>query len=277
MFRRQTFALFAVICVGHVLLISAQVQSKSGLPLLQAIAFGAFAGVQSATGGVADTGRGVWTNYVAVSGAARENEELHRQILELETELQRQRALAARTLELEAALGLRAELAAPTIGARVIAGSPSPGSDRVTIDRGTNDGLRPDLAVLGQKGVVGRIISPVARSAATVQLLIGQDAAAGVTLERSGAGGILRGAGAAAPLRIDYVPVLAEVQPGERVLTSGQDGIYPQGFLVGTVEQVVAAGTAERQILVRPAVDFSHVGLVLVVMADPPDIEGGGT
>ena len=67
MFRRQTFTIFAVICVGHVLLISAQVQSKSGLPVLQSIAFGAFARFQAATGGVADSGRSLWTNYVAVS------------------------------------------------------------------------------------------------------------------------------------------------------------------------------------------------------------------
>jgi rod shape-determining protein MreC len=70
--------------------------------------------------------------------------------------------------------------------------------------------------------------------------------------------------------------VLADVQPGERVVTSGQDGIYPAGFLVGTVSEVLAAGTAERQILVQPAVDFSHVDLVLVVLGPAPDTEGGG-
>ena len=275
MFLRQTFILFVVICMGHVLLISAQVQSKSGLPVLQSIAFGAFARLQSATGGIADSGRGLWTNYVAVSGAAREREALRQRVLDLETELQRQRALASRAAELEATLGLRAEMPAPTLAARVIAGSPSPGSDRVTIDRGRVDGVRPDLAVIGEQGVIGRVISPVASAAATVQLLVGQDAAAGVTLERSGAGGIVMGGGNAALLRIAYVPMLADVQPGERVLTSGQDGIYPAGFLVGTVEEVVSPGTADRQILVRPAVDFSHINLVLVVLGPPPDTVGG--
>jgi rod shape-determining protein MreC len=116
----------------------------------------------------------------------------------------------------------------------------------------------------------------VASGAATVQLLVGQDAAAGVTLERSGAGGIVMGGGTAARLRIAYVPALADVQAGERVITSGQDGIYPAGFLVGTVEEVLNPGTADRQILVRPAVDFSHISLVLVVLGTAPDTEGGG-
>jgi rod shape-determining protein MreC len=276
MFLRQTFTLFAVICVGHVLLISAQVQSASGLPVLQSIAFGALARFQTATGAVADSGRGLWTNYVAVSGAARESEALRRRVLDLETELQRQRALADRAMALESALGLRAEVPAPTLAARVIAGSPAPGSSRVMIDRGRRDGIRPDLAVIGELGVVGRVISPVASGAATVQLLVGQDAGAGVTLERSGAGGIVLGGGNAAPLRIAYVPRLADVQPGERVLTSGQDGIYPAGFLVGTVDEVLDAGTAERQILVRPAVDFSHIDLVLVVLSPAPDTGRGG-
>jgi rod shape-determining protein MreC len=276
MFLRQTFTLFAVICVGHVLLISAQVQSASGLPVLQSIAFGALARFQTATGAVADSGRGLWTNYVAVSGAARESEALRRRVLDLETELQRQRALADRAMALESALGLRAEVPAPTLAARVIAGSPAPGSSRVMIDRGRRDGIRPDLAVIGELGVVGRVISPVASGAATVQLLVGQDAGAGVTLEGSGAGGIVLGGGNAAPLRIAYVPRLADVQPGERVLTSGQDGIYPAGFLVGTVDEVLDAGTAERQILVRPAVDFSHIDLVLVVLSPAPDTGRGG-
>jgi rod shape-determining protein MreC len=278
MLRRSTFLLFAVICVGHVLLISAQVQSKSGIPVLQALAFGAFARFQGASGGVADAGRGVWSNYVAVSGAARENEALKRQILELEAELQRQRALAARSKALEETLALKAAVVAPTLAARVIAGSPSPGSDRVTIDRGTSDGVGPDMAVLADRGVVGRVIRPVAAGAATVQLLIGADAAAAVTFERSSAGGVARGgAGSGTLLRVDYAPALADIQPGERVVTSGQDGIYPPGLVVGTVDRIDRPGTAEREILVRPAVDFTHIGLVLVVMRPAPDTESGGS
>ncbi len=277
MVRRQTLTLFVLICVGHVLLISAQVQSKSGLPVLQSIAFGAFARFQSITGGLADTVTGAWTNYVAVSGAAHENARLRLQVLDLEARLQQEQALAARARSLEETLGLQQQLALSTLAARVIAGSPMPGSDRVTIDQGESRGVRPDLAVIAAAGVVGRVVGPVAKGAATVQLLIGSNAAAGVVLERSGAGGIVRGgAGDGALLTVDYVPALADVQPGERVTTSGQDGIYPEGFLVGTVESVDGTA-AERRILVRPAVDFSHLDLVLVVLPGAPDKAEGGT
>jgi rod shape-determining protein MreC len=67
-------------------------------------------------------------------------------------------------------------------------------------------------------------------------------------------------------LRADFVPVLADIQPGERVTTSGQDGIFPAGFLVGTVASVTNAGGLNREIRIRPATDFSFVDIVLVVL-----------
>jgi cell shape-determining protein MreC len=69
---------------------------------------------------------------------------------------------------------------------------------------------------------------------------------------------------------------LVDVEPGERVMTSGQDGLYLPGFVIGTVEEV-SAGPLFREITVRPAVDFSHIDLVLVLLALPPLAEGGGS
>jgi rod shape-determining protein MreC len=265
---RRTLTLLTVICLGHVLLISAQVQSRSGVPVLESAAFGAFAGVQRSITAVTDTGWSFWTNYVALRGAARENEELRRRILDLEGQIQEQRALANQARILEDTLGLRRTQSAPTLAARVIAGSPTPNVLTVTVDRGSEDGIEPDMAVIGAKGVVGRVMAPVVRKAATVQLLVDQYAGAAVTFERAAAGGVVVGNGTSS-LRAKYVPVLAVVQAGERVLTSGQDGVFPPGFLVGTVETVAGQG-AEREITIRPAVDFSHVDLVLVLLAKPP-------
>jgi len=270
MVRRQTFTLLIVTCIGHVLLVSAQVQSKSGLPVIQAAAFGTFARVQGLTGGVADTVQSIWNHYFALRGAAIENETLHRRILDLEADLQRQRALAGRAQSLEDTLGLKQSQPAPTLAARVIAGNPSPAVLTIMIDRGTDDGLRPNMAVVAAHGVVGRVIAPISRSAATVQLLVGRNAAAAVTFERSQAGGMVVGGLSPTVLRTEYVPALADIRAGERVTTSGQDGIFPAGFLVGTVDQVSHAGSAiDREITVRPAVDFSRIDMVLVVLTVP--------
>ncbi len=269
MIRRRTLSLFVIVCLGHVLLISAQVQSQSGLPVIEALAFDVFATVQRATAGVADAVGGRWAHYFALSGAARENADLRAEILQLQAQLQQQRALAARTGQLEAALALETRTPVPMHAARVIAGNPSPGSLTVTIDIGSADGVQPDMAVVGAQGVVGRVISPVAPHAATVQLLVGRNAAAAVVFERSRAGGVVLGGSNDGLLRAEYVPALADVQPGEQVTTSGQDGIFPPGFPVGAVERVAGQAGPDRVILVRPTVDFSHIDVVLVVMTRP--------
>lgn len=269
MIRRQTLSLLVIICLGHVLLISAQVQSRNGLPVVESVAFGVFSQVQRTMASVTDAVKGVWTNYFALRGAARQNAGLQEQLLEMQAKLQEQQAIADRARSLEEALNLKQSLAVPTISARVIAGNPSPGSLTVTIDRGTDDGVLADMAVIGARGVVGRVIAPIAKRAATVQLLTDRLAGVAVTFERSNAGGMITGGEGDPPFRAEFVPTSADVQAGERVTTSGQDGIFPQGFLVGIVDRVNRTGGADREIVVRPAVDFSHIDIVLVVTQPP--------
>jgi len=185
------------------------VQSKSGLPLIQSLAFGAFSRVQGATASVADGVRGFWAHYLALGKVSRENDALHRQVAELEGRVQAQQALINRTHALEGALGLHESLTVPTLTARVIAGSASPDTLTVTIDRGALDGVEPDMAVINDRGVVGRIINRPAAHAAQVQLLVGNLAGAGAKLERTpSVGGFAAGTGNRR-IRLDLVPSAA--------------------------------------------------------------------
>jgi rod shape-determining protein MreC len=68
------------------------------------------------------------------------------------------------------------------------------------------------------------------------------------------------------PLRMDYVSNLADVKVGDRVVTSGIDGIFPRGFVIGSVERVERGSGLYKQIWLRPAVDFTSIGAVLVVL-----------
>jgi len=267
-FRNRTFALLLVLCLGHVLLISAQVQSQSGLPVLESVSFGVYARVQRFTAGIADAIGSTWTNYFALRGVERANQELQGRILELEGQIQQQEAATRRLRELEDALGLKQQLTAPTMAARVIAGNPSPNALTITIDRGSEDGVHPEMAVLAHGGVVGRVIGPTAGRAALVQLIIEPSAAAAVTLEKSGAGALVTGEGTGALMRLQYLP-LADIEVGERVFTSGQDLMYPRGFEIGRIEAVEPGRSRDRRVTVRPSVDFTHLELVLVVLSRP--------
>ena len=265
--NRQTIYLLIVLSVGQVLLISAQVQSKAGMPLLEAIAVGMFGSVQRSTAWVAGGGHNVWSHYLALRGAAIENDALRQRVVELEGAFQGQQAAVSRTQALEAALGLKQSALVETLTARVISGSASTDSMTVTIDRGVDDGVLPDMAVIAAQGVVGRVIGHPTKRTATVQLLISRTASAAVKFERTGMGaGNTVGIAGDPPLRLDQLPNLVDVKAGDRVLTSGLDGIFPQGFVVGTVERVDLANAARRMVTVRPAVEFTDLDIVLVVV-----------
>lgn len=272
---RRTLALFLVLSFAHLLLMSVQVQSRSGLPLIQAAAFSVFAGVQRVTSGAVGGVGSFWSNYVALRGAAAENEALKTRVLALEGQLQAQAAVISQTQDLERLLNLQRSLVAPTLAARVIAGDTAPGAFTITIDRGAADGVEPNMAVIGHAGVIGRVINRPTPYAAQVQLLIGHSAGAGAMTEQSGAVGPVRGGAGNPPLEMDYVDLLKDVKVGERVLTSGLDGIFPRGFLIGTVERTVKGSGVYSEIAVRPAEDFSNLHVVLVVLSRPARVEGG--
>jgi len=270
--NRQVAYLLTVICLGQVLLISAQVKSRAGVPVLESVAVGGFSRVQRATAWVADGTSGVWSHYFALRGAAIENDQLKQRLVEFQGQIAAQQAAVSRTQALEAALGLQQTAVPLMLAARVIAGSPSPDSMTVTINQGLEERVTVDTAVISAQGVVGRIIK-VTSHAAQVQLLIHRQASAAVKFERTGmgAGNAVGGAGDPA-LRLEQIPNLVDVRPGDRILTSGLDGIFPPGFLVGTVENAEIANVARRVVTIRPAVDFSNLDIVLVVMAPAPDV-----
>jgi rod shape-determining protein MreC len=250
--RQRAGYLFLSVVLGHILLISAQVNSRSGVPILESVAFAVFADVERGISSGLSSVRNVWTGYAGLRNVKRQNDSLLQQLQATQVELQQQRALAERTRNLERLLDLRGRSNLKT----------------VTIDKGTGDGIKPDMAVIAPAGVVGRVVIPTAR-AAKVQLLIDRNAAAGAMIERSRAQGLVTGGGADR-LRMEYVSEVADIMVGDRVVTSGTDGIYPKGYLIGEVESVEKTGTSYKTITVKPAVDFTGIEEVLVVLTPSP-------
>jgi len=272
--RQRAGHLFVAVVLGHVLLISAQVQSKSGVPVLQALVFGIFAEVQRATAAGVSSFRQTWTSYVSLRHVKADNDALKQQVAALEVQLQEQRALADRARGLEDLLGLRNHSNLEMAAADIIGAGATPDFRTATIDKGSLDGIHTDMAVIAPKGVVGRVIVASPR-AAKVQLLIDRNAAAGALVERSRAQGAAVGNGDER-LRMEFVSEVADVAVGDTVTTSGIDGIFPKGFLIGRVESVDKNGTAYKQILIKPAVDFSSLEQVLVILTPVPTDKPAG-
>ena len=271
--RQRPGVLLGAAILLHVVLISAQVNTVSGLPLLQVVTFGSFSEVQRGTLAVVGGVRDLWSGYIALRGVPRENDTLKQDVQTLQVRLQQERAQAQRTDNLRQLLELRERANLDTAAAEVIAAAASPEFRTVTIDKGTGDGLRTDMAVVSPAGVVGRIILPSGR-ASKVQLLIDRNAAAGALIERTRVQGVVEGIGDGS-LSMQYVPGTADVRPGDLVVTSGIDGIYPKGFVIGTIDHVDRGAGGYHLITVRPAVDFTRLEEVLVVRT-PPSREVAG-
>jgi rod shape-determining protein MreC len=185
--------------------------------------------------------------------------------------------LAAETRTLQQLLALRSRIplsstAVNVTESTVIAGGASPEFRTITIDKGLRAGLRPDMAVLAPTGIAGRVITPTAL-ASKVQLLIDRNAAVGVLDERSRAQGVAIGDGSSR-LRMEYVAGTADLKAGDSIVTSGIDGIYPKGFVVGQIESVERGGGEYSRIVIRPSVEFSSLEAVLVILSSPEAAEG---
>jgi len=272
--RQRSGFLFLAVTLGQILLISAQVNTKSGVPVIERVTFGIFSEVQRGLSGGFSGIHNLWSGYIGLRHLKVENDALKRELSSAQVAVQEQRALADRTRGLEQLLELREHLELKTVAAEIIGAAAAPDFRTLTIDRGTRDGIRADMSVIAPAGVVGRLVVPSLRSA-KVQLLIDRNAAAGAIIERTRAQGVVVGGGDDR-LRLEYMSEVFDVVVGDVVVTSGIDGIYPKGFVIGRIEAVERAGSAYKRITIKPAVDFSSLEEVLVVLTPTPahDAEG---
>jgi rod shape-determining protein MreC len=261
-------ALLAAVVVGQLLLVSAQVGTHAGPSVLRTAVASTVTGLQEASWFLVGGLRGIFGGYVSLRGVRADNARLMQENRELKAQLQEARASAAGAESMRALLEMRPHLPWRTVGATVIAGSVSPDFRGVTIDRGPADGIRTDMPIIVPAGAVGRV-SQATGGAATVQFVTDRAAAAAVRTERSLAEGIALGNGDGT-LRFEYLSATADVQTDDLVVTSGLDGVYPVGLAVGRIVGIERAGTSFARVTIKPAVDFSRLDTVLVIVAPAP-------
>jgi len=204
-----------------------------------------------------------WHDYLNIGGLRRENRELREQNEQLRIQQARMEEDAAQGRRLQALLDFKQHFVSQTVAAQVIGSSGTELSRILYIDRGTRDGIRSDMAVITPDGVVGKVkdVFPF-----TAQVLVMNDASSGVgaLLEKSRLHGVVKGT-TTGDLTLEHVMVDEKVEPGERVLTSGGDRIYPKGLPIGTVVQISSGNDLFLNIRLRPAADLNRLEEVLVV------------
>ena len=251
-------------------LISANLHSRDNMSFFESLVVGITAPVQKVVWGAIDGVGGIWRGYFYLVGLEKENQALKKELQELKLQMNRYREADLANQRLRALLNFKKSIATPLLPAQVVAFDPSGWFQTILIDKGRNDGVVRDMAVVSAEGLVGRVIG-VSNHHAKVLLIIDGNSAVDAYIQRSRARGVLVGLGRELCL-LKYVQRNEDVQVGDKVISSGMGGVFPKGLLVGTVQEVVrgSSGLFQR-VEVEPAVNFSRLEEVMVVIQPPAE------
>jgi rod shape-determining protein MreC len=267
--RHGAFFVLAGVLIAQLLLLSVQITRAHDVRLIRVWTVALFDPFERSLRGITDLSIGTWQTYRHLLRFQQENRELHAQLVSVQFQMQQLSEQAAESQRLRELFEFKNQFPLQAVAAEVIASSPGEGSNSIFIGKGVDAGLTSDLAVITPEGIIGKTIAVFSHSA-QVLLLTDPSSGVGVMLEKTRIQGVLKGDGQSLCL-VRYIMNEESVSPGENILTSGLDQIFPKGLRVGTVV-AASAGNIYKNVEVRPAVDLSRLETVLVVLK-PNSIE----
>lgn len=211
----------------------------------------------------------VWHEYVDLRRVRRDNQFLREEVRQLRAELGELRETALEHARLSRLLQLDRRAGTEAVVARVIGKDTTNWFRTIVIDMGANRGIERHMAVVTSEGLVGRVVD-VTATTSRVQLITDPESGVGVLIQRSRIIGIAAGSQGGA-IQIKYLPLMADVAVGDRIITSGMGGIFPKGIPVGTVARTSRPtnGTLFQSIEAQPHADFSRLEEVIVLKQPP--------
>jgi len=266
-FRRHQVLLTSFICLlGSLYILGAastgRLQGDPVGPLLLGSMRPLQIGLQTIVVGV----RRIRDRYRSLNNMRLENQSLKGRIVEMEARMEGLLESEAINHRLQKLLDLKTRVPGRSVSAAVIGNSASTWFQSLTINKGENDGIRKGMAVISSVGIVGQVVV-VARRIAKVLLITDRSSGVDVISRRSRARGIVSGSLDNGPV-MKYVKRNEDIREGDRLITSGLDGIFPKGLLVGTVGKVRKESNGHFQhVEVALAVDPSQIEEVLVTSA----------
>lgn len=221
------------------------------------------------------TGASVGHEIGDVSGGLKRLDELQKENEQLRSEIEQLRAensllanLEKEVNRLNRALGFREQSPFKLLPARVVTRVSATWWNTCTISCGSNEGVAPDMAVVTESGLVGKVTT-VGKDVSVVLLLTDESLRVSVTIEGTQEQGIISGTRAsstyAPDLRIRFLSKSAKLQPGMKVLTAGTGGVFPSGLVVGMIKDFTA-NELEGVARVTPAVDLADIENVFVIL-----------
>ena len=207
----------------------------------------------------------IWITYFSLASTAQENATLKRSLRESRAQYQQLREIELSNQRLRKLLDFKASLADRAIAAEVIGADPSQWFKAIIINKGRSDGLKKGLPVVVPEGIAGQV-TDVGPYYAKVMLIIDRNSAVDALVQRTRARGIIKGESTGQCL-FQFVLRKEDVQLGDRIVTSGLDGVFPKGQPVGVVSGVLKRSSGIfQEVSVKPFIDFEKLEEVLVVL-----------
>jgi len=211
-----------------------------------------------------DSVKDTWNQYFFLVSKAKENQRLKKALGQSLEQLNRYSETEIANDRLRHLLGFEKEIPRPMIAAQVVGKDPSAWSKTIIVDKGTRDSVRQGAPVVIPEGIVGVVVEASARYA-KVLLLTDPNSAVDALVQQTRARGIVKGGGADYCV-FDYVLRKHEISVGDMVVSSGLDGVFPKGFRVGRISEIVRqnAGIFQK-VSVTPYVDFEILEEVFII------------
>ena len=229
--------------------------------------------VQSPVTTVSSSVNNYFRSISSLRTAQSENDLLKQRIQELEVEVQQKEDLSSENGRLKSFLELKEQSPYKILAAQIIGRDPSVWFDTSIINRGSLDGVKLNMPIVTNGGLVGRVVA-VSPLTAQIALITKDKSGLGAVigeLGNSNALGVVSGSGKKEVLEMGYVPGSVEVKVGETVYTTGQDGIYPAGLKLGEIVEVRSgSATVTHQIFIKPSANLYAMQEVAVLLYEPP-------
>jgi rod shape-determining protein MreC len=233
------------------------------------VALAATAPVQRVVVAAVDGLSSAWSRYVSLRAVRRQNEILREENTRLHSEVVGLAETRAENDRLRRLLHFDETNPGPKVTAKVLGINPDPNRLTLRIDRGEGEGVRRGQAVVTADGVVGQVLRSTA-SASDVLVVVDPNSRLGGRIQRTRARVGVSGAGDDQALKLEYLLRSEDLEEGDLVVTSGTDGVYPPGLVVGRVTGVQRQASGMfLNAGILPAVNFAKLEEVVVLSPQP--------
>jgi rod shape-determining protein MreC len=270
--RHKNTVVLATVLLAQLLALAVQVKRQTAegpvrvIRLVAVTTLAPFERVMIYTG---ESVRRVWKNYLDLRDVRRENLRLKADSERMRLDRAREQEDARQARRIQALLSFKEQWMDTTVAAQVIGTSGTETSRLLYLDKGAQDGIKADMPVITPDGVAGKVLTVYGDHTAQVLLINDPSSGVGATLVNSRLQGIVKGT-PTGEVTLNYIMGDEAVQPGEALVTSGGDRVFPRGLPIGTVVKVNMGRNLFLDIKLKPAVDLNRLEEVLVITSQKP-------